>query len=156
MWKALPLIILLASCTTADKETTAAGEDSSPAFRIVNSINIPLTPTSSSNTEQTPTKEFRQGEVSGDLQQTGTWTITNPVIHNRLRCATYETGIQIGQGDQACSEVKWLTGINYGTSRTHCNSAPLIHIGGGEFAEIVNTFSKSNCVRVVTRCEGGC
>ena len=39
---------------------------------------------------------------------------------------------------------------------THCNSATLIHTGGGELGATKAMFEASNCVRVVTRCNGPC
>ena len=151
MWKLLPLI-LLASCTATDHKETTSDESRRDGRRIVSTLNVPLNLSSKPNTDQPLTREFSRGWI----QQTGAWHISNAVAHTRLRCATYETGIQLGKGNPACSNVEWLTNVNYGTRRTHCNSATLVHTGGGEFANMTDLFEASTCVRVVTRCEGVC
>lgn len=155
MWRLL-LIILLSSCASTNPKGTASDEDSSYGFRIVNIREVPLNPSSASNNGQPPAREFSQRDMRGGIQQTGAWNIYREVIHKRLRCATYETGIQLGKGSPACSHVKWLTNLDYGTRRTHCNSATLVHTGGGEFANMSDIFGASTCVRVVIRCEGAC
>ena len=95
-------------------------------------------------------------DTRGEIRTTGAWSISNTVVHTRLRCATYETGIQLGKGDPACSQVQWLTNVQYGTRQTHCNSATLVHTGGGEFSGMAGVIEAATCVRVVTRCMGTC
>ena len=155
MWKLLP-IILLASCTASDHRGTASDENSPDGHRIASTLNVPLNPSSKSNTGQPLIREFSRGRTKGWIQQTGAWNISSAVVHTRLRCATYETGIQLGKGNPACTNVEWLTNVDYGTRRTHCNSATLVHTGGGEFANMANLFEASTCVLVVIRCEGVC
>lgn len=155
MWKLLPLILLVSCTSTSHKETTSAGNG--PArHRIVSTLNVPLNQSSKFNTKQPLTREFLRGGTRGWIQQTGAWHISNAVVHTRLRCAIYETGIQLGKGNPACSNVEWLTNVNYGTRRTHCNNATLVHTGGGEFTNVADHFETSTCVRVVIRCEGIC
>ena len=155
MWKLLP-IILLASCTATDHKEAASDENRPDTHRIVNTLDVPLNLPSKPNTEQPVSREFSQRDTRGWIQRTGAWNISSVVVHTRLRCATYETGIQLGKGSPACSQVEWLTDVDYGTRRTHCNSATLVHTGGGEFADMTDFFDASTCVRVVTRCEGTC
>ena len=155
MWRLL-LIILLTSCTTTDHKETASDENSPDGHRIVNVLDIPLNLSSQPSTEQPLAREFSRGETQGWIQQTGAWHISSTVVHTRLRCATYKTGIQLGKGNPACSNVEWLTNVDYGTKRTHCNSATLVHTGGGEFANMTDLFEASTCVRVVIRCGGVC
>ena len=155
MWKLLP-IILLASCTAADHKETASDENRPDTHRIVNTLDIPLNLPSKPGTEQPLTREFSRRGARGWIQQTGAWHISSAVVHTRLRCATYETGIQLGKGNPACTNVEWLTNVDYGTRRTHCNSATLVHTGGGGFANMADIFETSTCVRVVIRCEGIC
>lgn len=159
MWKLLP-IILLVSCTATDHKGTAADGNSTDGHRIVNTLNLPLNQATKPGTGQALSREFSRGGTQGWIQQTGDWHISRQVVHTRLLCATYETGIQLGKGNgigkQACSNVEWLTDVQYGTRRTHCNSATLVHTGGGEFANMTDLFDDSTCVRVVTRCRGVC
>lgn len=155
MWKLLP-IILLASCTSTDHKNAVSDVDEPETYRIVNILDFPLKLSPRTSTDQAVSKEFSQSEAQGSIQQTGAWNIRSAVVHTRLRCGTYETGIQLGKGNPACSNVEWLTDIDYRTRRTHCNSATLAHTGSGEFANMAELFGASTCVRVVTRCEGVC
>jgi len=155
MWRLLP-IILLVSCAVNETRETATDGQTPGNYRIVSILDVPLNPPSKPDAEASLAKAFQHGEARGRVEETGTWNITRPVTHNRLRCATYETGIQLGEGNPACSHVRWLTNIEYGTRQTHCNSATRIHTGGGKFADINSTFGALTCVRVVTRCTGPC
>ena len=155
MWKLLP-IILLASCTATDHKDVISDENGSGTYRVVSTLDVPLKLSSKPDTEKAVSKEFSQGETRGRIQQAGAWNIRSAVVHTRLRCGTYETGIQLGKGNPTCTDVEWLTDIDYRTRQTHCNSAVLVHTGGGEFANMTDIFEASTCVRVVTRCEGAC
>jgi len=154
MWKLLPLI-LLASCAV-DEPREPASQSRQAGYRIVNIVDVPLNPASRPGGEQVPTKDFERGDTLGWIRKTGAWNIRAAVTHPRLRCATYETGIQLGAGNRACSEVRWLTNVEFGTKQTQCNNATAIHAGGGELAGMRDIFGASTCVRVVTRCEGAC
>ncbi|UCC56703.1 MAG: hypothetical protein JSU75_02790 [Gammaproteobacteria bacterium] len=94
--------------------------------------------------------------MQGWLDETGIWQFSMEVHHGRLRCATYETGIRLGKGNPACSNVEWLTGIEPVSRLRHCNSATRIHAGGGEISRAASRFAETSCVRVVVRCEGNC
>ena len=94
--------------------------------------------------------------MQGWLDETGAWHIGTEVHHGRLRCGTYETGIQLGRGKPACSEVEWLTDVEYATRLRHCNSATRLHAGGGVFSDAENRLEEVTCVRIVVRCEGTC
>ena len=108
---------------TTDHKETVSDDSRAGAYRIVNTLDVPLKLSSKPNAEQAVSKEFSQGEARGSIQQTGVWNISAVVVHTRLRCGTYETGIQLGIGNPACSDVEWLTDMDYGTRRTQCNSA---------------------------------
>lgn len=156
MWRILPMI-LLASCAS-DGHKDNAGDDS-PATQglVVNTLYLPLAAASSrASAGQSSVREFQQGPTRGWINETGSWGISSPVVHTRLRCGTYEVGVQFGAGNPRCSQVRWRTNVQYGTSRTHCNSATLIHSGGETFPEWNNAFDTLSCVRVVTRCSGVC
>ena len=151
MWKLLP-ILLLVSCAVNEQKETATSGQAPDSFRIVRILEVPLEPSSG----QDSGRAFQHRESSGRIEKDGAWTITGPVTHNRIRCATYETGTQFGRGNPACSHVEWLTGIEYGTRQTHCNSATLIHRGGGKFTDVEGVFGTLSCARVITRCSGAC
>jgi hypothetical protein len=152
MWKLLPLL-LLASCA-AQEPGERAGEAPSEGSRIVRTVDLPLTPVAGA--QQPGAKAFQGRDIQGEVGPSGAWSIRTAVTHTRLRCATFETGIQLGRGDAACSSVRWLSNAQFGTRQTHCNSATLIHSGGGELPVTRDVLDQSNCVRVVTRCTGPC
>jgi hypothetical protein len=154
MWKLLP-ICLLVSCAANDQQP-ASGEDRSSQGRIVRQVELPVGSSAQTTSGQPVKKTFQRQGMSGWLDETGDWHISSEVHHGRLRCATYETGIQLGRGNPACSDVEWLTGVEYATRLRHCNSATRIHAGGGELADGANRFAQTTCVRVVVRCEGTC
>jgi len=155
MWRLLP-IVLLASCAANEALDSAAEGQRPDSPRVVNQVDLPLAPSSNKAAEQATAKRFRLRDTRGSIQESGAWRIAVPVSHARLRCATYETGIQLGEGDPACSEVRWLTDLEVGTRQTQCNAATVIHSGGGESAAIKDSVAAANCVRVVTRCDGPC
>lgn len=155
MWRVLPLI-LLASCTAHEPRGTAAEEGRPTDYRIVNIVDVRLNPASRPVGEQVPTRNFQRGDTLGWIRETGAWNIRAAVTHPRLRCATYETGIQLGAGDRECSSVQWTTNVEFGTRRTQCNNATAVHTGGGKLAEARGVFDTSTCVRVVIRCTGAC
>ena len=76
--------------------------------------------------------------------------------HIDRREGTCELGIQIGRGDSSCTDVSWLGGIDFATRLTHCNGAVRIHAGEGNVGLDTKAVAAANCVRVVTRCSGGC
>ena len=155
MWRLLPAL-LLASCAAQQPGDTVSEGRVSETSRIVGILDLPLTPAPAPGTSQPATKEFQGRDTRGWIRESGTWSISTAVTHTRLRCATYETGIQLGQGNEGCSDVRWLSPVRLATRQTHCNSATLIHTGGGEIPVTKDTFDVSNCVRVVTRCDGAC
>lgn len=155
MWRLLP-IILLVSCAANESSETASGEDQANNYRIVNTRDIPLDLSATSGADQPLTKEFQQQDTRGWIRETGAWNISNAVVHTRLRCATYETGIQLGRGNPDCKNIEWQTDIDYGTRQTHCNSATMVHAGGGQFEDIKGILNSATCVRVVVRCTGPC
>ena len=155
MWRLLPFLLLV-SCA-AQAPIDRLGDAASPVgSRTVATLDLPLTPVTTAGARQPATKAFQGRDVEGEVGASGAWSIRAAVTHTRLRCATYETGIQLGQGNADCSNVRWLTDLQLGTRQTHCNSATRIHAGGGELPLAKDRFDLSNCVRVVTRCTGPC
>ena len=155
MRKLLPMILLV-SCAVTQHTATAADETSATDSRIVNTMDLALEPTLKNGADQGAVRTFQGTETHGSIGETGTWNLRTGVTHNRLRCATYETGIQLGKGNPACTKVEWQTDISYGSSRRHCNSAVMIHQGSGKFTGSNDIYQSSTCVRVVTKCTGAC
>jgi hypothetical protein len=155
MWRLLPLILLV-GCTTDAPIDSIDAHDAADNQRVVSVRDMVLEPASQSSVDQGLTKTFRQGETRGWISENGAWAISSAVTHTRLRCATYEVGIQLGQGAPDCNAVRWLTNVQYGTRQEHCNSATRVHRGGGTLPDGSRLFETSTCVRVVTRCSGVC
>jgi hypothetical protein len=155
MWRLLAALLLV-SCAAQEPNDNAAEARSPDSSRIVGTLDLPLTPAPAPGVRTSATKEFQGRDTRGQVNASGTWSIRTAVTHRRLRCANYETGIQLGQGNADCSSVRWLSTVQFGTSQTHCNSATLIHTGGGDLPVPKGTVGASNCVRVVTRCNGAC
>ena len=155
MRKVLP-IILLVSCAVMQQTATAADEASATGSRIVNTMDLPLNPASKNGTDQGTGRTFKGTETQGSIDAAGAWNLSTGVTHNRLRCATYETGIQLGKGNPACTKVEWLTEADFGSSRRHCNNAVMIHKGTGKLVGSNDAYQNATCVRVVTKCTGAC
>ena len=155
MWRLLPFLLLV-SCAAQEPHDSVSEAQRSDGSRIVGTLDLPLSPAPASGVQQPATKEFQGRDARGRIGESGAWSIRTSVTHTRLRCATYETGIQLGQGNADCSNVRWLSTAQFGTEQTHCNSATLVHTGGGELPATNETFELYNCVRVVTRCTGAC
>jgi len=154
MWKLLP-ILLLVSCAANDQQSTSS-EDRSTQGRIVRQAELPVALSRQDAGDQPSRKTFERQGTAGWLDETGRWRISREVHHGRLRCGTYETGIQLGRGNPACTDVEWLTAVEPVARLRHCNSATRIHAGGGELSDGVNRFTETTCVRIVVRCEGTC
>jgi len=156
MWRLLP-VFLLVSCAVNDQQQPASGEDQPDQWRIVRQVKLPVGSSAQTINGQPSKKTFQRQGMEGWLDNTGAWHIEMDVHHGRLRCGSYETGIQLGRGNPACSDdVEWLTGVQYATRLRHCNSASRLHAGGGEFSDAANRLHDVTCVRVVVRCEGIC
>ena len=136
--------------------TPSFGQDDVVYPGVVNKMDLPLSAETQFNSKQDLKMSFQYQDVEGWFSSDSNWYIKGMVTHNRLRCATYQLGIQLGKGKPACLNVEWISDVNYGTSKKHCNSAPLTHVGGGEMPELRNILRDATCVRVVTRCTGTC
>lgn len=128
----------------------------SDSSEILNYVDLRLTERTRYNENTPVVKVFKDFNFSGGFSSDGDWKIKGSVSHSRLRCGTYQLGVQLGQGNPACLNVKWLTDISYGTRKTHCNSATLMHDGGGELAFLKSGLESATCVKIVTRCTGVC
>ena len=155
MWKLLP-ICLLVSCAVNDQQQPVSGGNQPNQGRIVRQVELPVESSAQTISGQPSKKAFQRQGMRGWLDETGAWQFSGEVHHGRLRCATYETGIQLGRGYPACSTVEWLTDVEYATQLRHCNSAIRIHAGGGKFSDMANRLEEVTCARVIVRCEGTC
>jgi hypothetical protein len=126
------------------------------ASNIVKSIDIQLIEKTRFNKNEPIKKVFKDFEYEGWLNSEGDWNIKGKVTHNRLRCAHYELGIQLGKGAPACLNVEWLAEIYYGTRKEQCNSVAMNHSGGGEIELLTTDLKDITCVKVVTKCTGTC
>lgn len=153
MWKLIPMV-MLAGCaaTGSDPADTEAG--GTGGGRTAAQMDLPLVRASTAG--QPAEKAAQRQDTRVRISATGAWDLTTKVRHNRLRCATYQTGIQLGQGSPGCSDVRWLTPVQLGTRQTHCNSAARIHRGGGRIDLADAEIAAASCVRIVTRCDGPC
>lgn len=148
MWRLLP-VLLLVSCATDDQNQTDRG-------RIVRLIELPLASARESVAGQPSRRTFEKQGIQGWLDETGAWQIKAEIHHGRIRCGTYETGIQLGRGNPACSDAEWLTGVQFVHRQLQCNSATRLHRGSGRFSEAASRLAEVSCVRLVVRCEGAC
>lgn len=152
MWRLLPLCLLVACVATDPKKSTSSSAAGAQA-RIVRALELPLQPPRVIVEGEPSRWTFRDFNVSGWLEEDGTWNIRSKVSHGRIRCAIYEVGLQLGRGRPACSNVDWLTAVESATRIRHCNSATRIHTGGGSFFDTA-AVAEANCVRIVVRCKG--
>ena len=155
MYRLLTLIALVfsAGCATDDM---AGADQSAGTARIVRQVDLPMSSSGPAAQGQPSRRVFQAQSVQGSLYETGGWAVTTEVTHTRVRCATYETGIQIGRGDAACTRVDWLSDPDFRTWRTQCNSATLIHSGRGTVNLPESVVKDANCARVLVRCSGAC
>lgn len=139
----------LQACTTP----TAKPEES---YRVMSRTEVPMSLAVGIVAGQPFRRSFEQRDVKGSVNDAGRWTIENVVDHSRFRCGTYEVGIQLGRGISGCSQPQWFGEPRYGTRERHCNSASLIHSGGGNLPVTREQVATASCVRVVVRCSGTC
>jgi hypothetical protein len=101
-------------------------------------------------------KDFRFGDFSGWLKRGGEWQIEGPVRHRGLRCGTYEIGMRFGIGNPGCTNVQWISGDEFVTSRSQCNEAEIHHAGNGITPALGEQFDAITCAERVIRCTGNC
>ena len=161
MWKLLPVCLLLAcclpvACAVNDQQQAASGENQPAQGRVVRQLELPLVPTEKTISGQISRSTFQKQGMQGWLDETAAWHISGEVHHGRLRCATYETGLQLGRGNPGCSNVEWLTDVEYVTRMRQCNNVTRLHVGDGRFSGMASRLEEVSCVRVAVRCEGAC
>lgn len=123
----------------------------------MNRVTAPARPSAIWTPEGKPEQmEFNFGAITGWIRNKGGWHIEGMVLHNGLRCGTYELGMRFGVGNPQCTDVKWLSEIEYGTRMRHCNSATQHHDGGGFLPDLAKDFARISCAERVIRCTGNC
>jgi hypothetical protein len=153
MWRILPLCLLVACAAIDPNRSTSGGGGASAQPHIIRALQLPLQPPTLIVQGEPSKWTFRDFNVSGWVDENGFWDIRSEISHGRIPCATYEVGVQLGRGRPACSNVDWLTNVEYGSRVRHCNSATRIHSGGGRFFD-TSAVEAANCARVVVRCDG--
>ena len=153
MWRLLPLCLLVACVATDPNKSASVGGGAGAQPLIIRTLELPLRPPTLIVEGEPSRWTFQDFNVSGWVDEQGLWSIRSEVHHARLRCATYEVGIQLGKGLLSCSNVTWLTSVEFASRVRHCNGATRIHTGGGRFMDTA-VVEAANCVRVAVRCEG--
>ncbi len=161
MWKLPPVCLLLAcclpvACAVNDQQQAASDENQPAQGRVVRQFELPLVSSAQTISGQASRSTFQIQGTQGWLDATAAWHISGEVHHGRLRCATYETGLQLGRGNPGCSNVEWLTDVEYVTRMRHCNNVTRLHVGDGRFSDMASRLEEVSCVRVAVRCEGAC
>ena len=100
--------------------------------------------------------EFDFGGVKLSLREKGNWHIEGPVPHQGLLCATRELGVRFGIGSPGCTNVHWLSEIDYGTNEKQCNNATAWHNGGGFLPALEQDYTRITCAERVVQCSGNC
>ena len=147
----LPLLAVAAlvqSCATPSAQPEAS-------YRVVNRTEIRLG-AGRYGASEIVRRTFEQRDIEGWVTHSGQWAVEGVVNHTRFRCGTYEIGIQLGQGVSACSQPTWLMEPEYGTRERQCNSASMIHSGGGRLPLSREQVAQATCVRILVRCSGAC
>lgn len=142
-----PLLLTVALTSVAD----AIASDS------VNRTTAPARSSAMWTPEGQPERlEFNFGDITAWIRNKGGWHIEGRIQHRGLLCGTYELGMRFGAGTLGCTDVKWLTEIEYGTRVRQCNNASQHHDGGGILPQLVNDFERITCGERVIRCTGNC
>ena len=153
---ALPRALLLAALAAVLLACASPEAEPEDDFRVLDRAEVPLDPAPALSPGQPFSRSFEQLNTRGSISDSGEWIIEQVVKHTRLRCGTYQVGVQLGRGEAACAQPVWLGEPQYGTQERHCNSAPRIHTGGGTLPVTREQVSSASCVRVWVRCSGAC
>lgn len=100
--------------------------------------------------------DFNYGDITAWIRHKGGWHIEGRVQHRGLLCGTYELGMRFGVGNPRCTDVTWLSEIEYGTGMRQCNSATQHHDGGGFQPGLAKDFARITCAERIIRCTGNC
>jgi hypothetical protein len=100
--------------------------------------------------------DFRTGESTAWLNNTGDFHLHGWIAHRGLLCATYSMGLRFGIGSPGCLNVEWLSEPVFVTSQYQCNGARVEHGGGATLPEIGSKITTISCAERVVRCSGSC
>ena len=100
--------------------------------------------------------DFDFGGTKAWLREKGSWHIEGPVAHQGLLCATRELGVRFGVGNPGCTDVRWLSEVDYGTQQKQCNNATAMHSGGGFLPALEPDYLRITCAERVSKCSGNC
>jgi hypothetical protein len=143
------VIAALAGCATPPARPEGS-------YRTVQRTEIELGAAQPDVLDQGFRRPFRQRDVEGWISDSGRWDIETVVNHTHLRCGTYEVGIQLGRGNPGCAFAVWTSEPQFGTRELQCNSASMIHRGGGTLPVSPEQAAEATCLRVLVRCSGVC
>lgn len=93
-------VIPLVSCAADEPMASVSSGDPLGSDCTVGTLDVPLNLSPSPGPLGLVIKEFPRNDARGRIQETGAWNIRTPIAHPRLRCTTYEAGIQLGQGNR--------------------------------------------------------
>lgn len=146
------MIVLLVCCLVSPASLLASSPDgakvrSETSLARRSSLNLP---------HEIPRLSFKFGEITAFVDEQGLASIEGPVKHTRFRCATYQLGLQLGEGKPGCTNVQWITEPVYFTSHKQCNSAVLIHSHAMKVVQFQQVFPTVSCARRLIRCTGVC
>jgi hypothetical protein len=100
---------------------------------------------------------FQFGQMRAWLNENGDWQIYGQIEHTPLICAVYEVGMRFGEGKGGgCTDVNWLSEVQYVTRERQCNGATARHEGGEYQHYISKDFDRVTCAERVIRCQGKC
>jgi len=100
--------------------------------------------------------DFNFGGGTASLGPKGDWTVQGRVNHRGLLCGEYSVGVRFGIGRPGCTNVVWLTNVDYVTNQRQCNNARLDHSGGDVQSQLAGSFAEISCAERVIRCSGVC
>jgi len=100
--------------------------------------------------------DFNFGGGKASLRPQGGWTVEASVSHRGLLCGEYSVGVRFGIGRPGCTNVVWLTNVDYVTNQRQCNNARLDHSGGDVQSQLAGSFAEISCAERVIRCSGVC
>jgi len=100
--------------------------------------------------------DFRTGESTAWLNDSGDFHVHGWLPHPSLLCATYRMGVRFGIGAPGCLNVKWVSDPVFVTSHYQCNGARVEHDGGDAAPEVGAQIAKITCAERVVRCSGRC
>jgi hypothetical protein len=147
----LLIAVAVAGCAGSGADSSN-GDGQSDAVQVVGEAVMRLESAAPGDGVRT----FGDRLTRGQVDAIGAWTLRSEITHRRLRCATYEAGLQVGRGDQGCTRVDWLGTPVFGSPMTQCNGATRIHSRTGNLGLGAQATADANCVRVLTLCTGPC